>query len=158
MNKKIKDNEEKIHREQKINVEQAQLINKIGKLHEGRIDNLVKLKDDAFEDIEFLKQVIDTMKGTEAAMENDINLLQTYESTIESKIESHQIDIGEIKIHFTTIDEAKRGLLDKTDKLKSDIDVINARMEELESISSKGVDALENSFDVLIDSLGSARN
>ena len=42
----------------------------------------------------------------------------------------------------------------KTNNLKSDIDVILVRMEELEINSNKGVDALENSFGVLIDSLG----
>jgi chromosome segregation ATPase len=104
------------------------------------------------EDLEYLKRVVNDLKSSEERITGDINSLESEETKIKNSIKGHENRLSSV---FQELNEYKEAeIIEKTNNLKSDIDVILVRMEELEINSNKGVDALENSFGVLIDSLG----
>jgi len=158
LNKKIKENEEKLDLEQQVNLDQTEELTRIKQSYQENLDNLEKVKNDAFDEIDFLKTTVAAMKLADETITGDISALRTYESELEGQIEGHELRIGTMTENFVNLEDSKKLLIDKTEKLKRDIDVINARMEEFESISNKGVDVLTDSFGVLIDSLGGAIN
>ena len=112
----------------------------------SQMENFEELKShqkNGLTNVEEIREKIQQLRKTDEIIQSDIDSLRLYESKFEISLESHEIRLEEHQQALDVINTAKKSLIDKAGKLQTEIDTIRSRMEELEKVSSQGVDVLK---------------
>ena len=112
----------------------------------SQMENFEELKShqkNGLTNVEEIREKIQQLRKTDENIQSDIDSLRLYESKFEISLESHEIRLEEHQQALDVINTAKKSLIDKAGKLQTEIDTIRSRMEELEKVSSQGVDVLK---------------
>ena len=86
---------------------------------------------------------IQELRKYDEILQSDIESLRVYENKMESSFESHEIRLNEHQQTLEAINTAKKSAAERAGKIQSEIETIRTRMEELEKVSSQGVDVLK---------------
>lgn len=112
----------------------------------SQMENFEELKShqkNGLTNVEEIREKIQQLRKTDEMIQSDIDSLRLYESKFEISLESHEIRLEEHQQALDVINTAKKSLIDRAGKLQTEIDTIRSRMEELEKVSSQGVDVLK---------------
>ena len=112
----------------------------------SQMENFEELKShqkNGLTNVEEIREKIQQLRKTDEIIQSDIDSLRLYESKFEISLESHEIRLEEHQQALDVINTAKKSLIDRAGKLQTEIDTIRSRMEELEKVSSQGVDVLK---------------
>ena len=112
----------------------------------SQMENFEELKShqkNGLTNVEEIREKIQQLRKTDEIIQSDIDSLRLYESKFEISLESHEIRLEEHQQALDVINTAKKSLTDRAGKLQTEIDTIRSRMEELEKVSSQGVDVLK---------------